>query len=77
MEDVENTLIQETATRLTCAKYAEEIIADFLKDTVFLSCKHAVHYDCIDNPHKKCPTCSGEDLVLFPVEQASSATRKK
>ncbi|RGB24823.1 hypothetical protein C1646_676082 [Rhizophagus diaphanus] len=35
MEDVENTLIQETTTRLTCAKCAEEITADFPKDTVF------------------------------------------
>src|SRR3954451_3598593 len=57
MEEVENTSNQETEKRLFCAKCSEEITVDFLKDTVFLSCKHAVHYDCIDNPHKRCPTC--------------------
>ncbi|GBC08374.1 hypothetical protein RclHR1_08070008 [Rhizophagus clarus] len=76
MEDVENTLIQETATHLTCAKCAEEVTADFPKDTVFLSCKHAVHYDCIDNPRKKCPTCSTEDLEMFPVEQLSAQKKR-
>ncbi len=53
----------------------EEITADFPKDTVFLSCKHAVHYDCIDNPRKKCPTCPAEDLEMFSVEQATQRRR--
>src|SRR2546430_2537877 len=39
MERVQDTLIQETETRLTCAKCSEEITVDFSKDTVFLSCK--------------------------------------
>ncbi len=69
MENVENILIQKMTTQLTCAKCAEEIIIDFLKDTVFLSCKHVIHYNCIDNSHKKYPTCLAKDLVLFPVEQ--------
>ena len=76
MEDVENTLNQDTTSRLTCAKYSEEITADFPKDTVFLSCKHAVHYDCIDNLHKKCPTCPGEVLESI-LEEASSTTQRK
>jgi hypothetical protein len=65
MEGVESSLIQETAffkettteRRASYAKCSEEISGDILKDTVFLSCKHIVHYDCIDNPRKKCPTC--------------------
>ncbi|PKY58601.1 hypothetical protein RhiirA4_480649 [Rhizophagus irregularis] len=40
-----------------CEKCSEEISIEFMKDTVFLSCKHVMHYECIDNPHKKCPTC--------------------
>jgi len=84
MEGVQDTLNQETETRLTCAKCSEEITVDFSKDTVFLSCKHAVHFDCIDDPRKKCPTCpSADDLETIPirnpisVEQASSTTQKK
>ncbi|GES94720.1 crinkler (CRN) family protein [Rhizophagus clarus] len=75
MEGIEDSAIPRN--QLLCAKCLEEITADFPKDTVFLSCKHAMHYDCIGNPHKKCPTCSGEDLVMFPVEQASRTTQKK
>ncbi|GES75786.1 hypothetical protein GLOIN_2v1769762 [Rhizophagus clarus] len=75
MEGIEDSAIPRN--QLLCAKCLEEITADFTKDTVFLSCKHAVHYDCIGNPHKKYSTCSGEDLVMFPVEQASRTTQKK
>ncbi|GES77024.1 hypothetical protein GLOIN_2v1769762 [Rhizophagus clarus] len=75
MEGIEDSAILRN--QLLCAKCLEEITANFPKDTVFLSCKHAVHYDCIGNPHKKCPTCSGEDLVMFPVEQALRTTQKK
>ena len=53
MEGVQDTLNQETETRLTCAKCSEEITVDFSKDTVFLSCKHAVHFDCIDDPRSR------------------------
>ncbi|CAB4396830.1 unnamed protein product [Rhizophagus irregularis] len=60
-----------------CEKCSEEISIEFTKDTVFLSCKHAVHYDCIDDLRKKCPTCPAEDLELFPVELTSSTVQKK
>ncbi|GBB95527.1 hypothetical protein RclHR1_25540004 [Rhizophagus clarus] len=63
--------------QLLCVKCLEEITADFLKDTVFLSCKHIVHYDCIANLHKRCPICSDEDLLMFSVEQSSSTAQKK
>ncbi|RGB25082.1 hypothetical protein C1646_772230 [Rhizophagus diaphanus] len=38
---------------------------------------HAVHYDYIDDPCKKCPTCLAEDLELFLIELTSSITQKK
>ena len=60
-----------------CEKCSEEISIEFTKDTVFLSCKHAMHYDCINDPRKKCPTCPAEDLELFPVELTSSTAQKK
>ncbi|RIA86439.1 hypothetical protein C1645_740863 [Glomus cerebriforme] len=77
MEDVEDTSNQETEKRAICAKCAEEISVDVPKDTVFLSCKHIVHYDCIDNPRKKCPTCPGEVLESIPEEEASSTAQRK
>src|ERR1044072_12089 len=61
MEGVQDTLNQETETRLTCAKCSEEITLDFSKDTVLLSCKHVVHYDCINNPQKLCPICQSSE----------------
>ncbi|GBC10812.1 hypothetical protein RclHR1_09920010 [Rhizophagus clarus] len=75
MEKVEDTSIQETEKHLFCTKYSEKITPDFPKDTVFLSCKHAIHYDCIDNPRKKCSTCLVEDLGLFPVESTTQRRR--
>ncbi|CAB5371865.1 unnamed protein product [Rhizophagus irregularis] len=52
-----------------CEKCSEVISIDFQKDTVFLSCKHAVHLDCINDLRKRCPTCtSADDMELFPVE---------
>jgi hypothetical protein len=66
MEGVENVLFQQIVSHLICAKCAEKITLDFPKDTVFLSCKHAVHYDCIDNLYKRCPSCSTTDDLESP-----------
>ncbi|CAB4467242.1 unnamed protein product [Rhizophagus irregularis] len=52
---VKNALIQETEIG-TCAKCSKKITLGFPKDTVFLSCKHTVHFNCIDNSNKRCPT---------------------
>ncbi|GBB90777.1 hypothetical protein RclHR1_17840004 [Rhizophagus clarus] len=77
IEEVEDTSIQEMKKRLFCAKCSEEITLDFLsKDTVFLSCKHVVHYDCIDNPRKKCFTCPAEDSNN-PKRTAQALVNKK
>ncbi|CAB4390951.1 unnamed protein product [Rhizophagus irregularis] len=64
---VKNALIQESEIG-TCAKYSEKITSGFPKDTIFLFCKHAVHFDCIDNPNKRCPTCP-VNLQLFLTTQ--------
>ncbi|GES96327.1 hypothetical protein GLOIN_2v1769762 [Rhizophagus clarus] len=74
MESIEDSAIPRN--QLLCAKCLEEITADFPKDTGFLSCKHVVHYDCIGNPHKKCPTCSGKDLIMLEklIEELISET---
>ncbi|GES74837.1 hypothetical protein GLOIN_2v1769762 [Rhizophagus clarus] len=82
MEEVEDTSIQEMEKRLFCAKCSEEITLNFLlKDTVFLSCKHVMHYDCIDNPRKKCPTCPAEDSskkrTNTSTEESSNKKAKK
>ncbi|PKB94523.1 hypothetical protein RhiirA5_438574 [Rhizophagus irregularis] len=53
---IKNALIQETEIG-TCAKCSKKITLGFPKDTVFLSCKHAVHFNCIDNSNKRCSTC--------------------
>src|SRR3954453_16614956 len=59
-------------------KCSEDITIDFQKDTVFLSCSHAVHLDCINDLRKRCPTCtSANDVGTIPVEQASNTTQKK
>ncbi|RIA99500.1 hypothetical protein C1645_869887 [Glomus cerebriforme] len=60
-----------------CAKCAKEISVDVLKNTVFLSCKHIIHYECIDNPHKKCSTYPSEVLKSIPEEEASSIAQRK
>ncbi|PKC60402.1 hypothetical protein RhiirA1_468076 [Rhizophagus irregularis] len=52
---VKNALIQETEIG-TCAKCSKKITLGFPKDTVFLSCKHTVPFNCIDNSNKRCPT---------------------
>ncbi|GBC51620.2 hypothetical protein GLOIN_2v1709640 [Rhizophagus irregularis DAOM 181602=DAOM 197198] len=63
--------------RFICEKCFEEISIEFMKDTIFLSCKHAMHYNCIDDPCKKCSICSAEDLELFPVELTLNTAQKK
>src|SRR3954447_21303759 len=68
----------EQIQRPICEKCSEEITIDFQKDTVFLSCSHAVHLDCINDLRKRCPTCaSTDDLETIPVEQASSTVQKR
>ncbi|CAB4393246.1 unnamed protein product [Rhizophagus irregularis] len=72
MEGVENTGFQQAKSYLRCAKCSEDLSSclppvSFLrfphqpqgppKPLVYLTCKHIVHYGCIDNPQKLCPIC--------------------
>ncbi|RGB23681.1 hypothetical protein C1646_821996 [Rhizophagus diaphanus] len=51
------------------------------KPLVYLTCKHIVHYNCIDNPQKLCPICPSTDMEIddleTPTEQSSSTAQKK
>ncbi|CAB4386506.1 unnamed protein product [Rhizophagus irregularis] len=48
---------------------------------VYLTCKHIIHYNCIDNPRKLCPICPSTDMEIddleTPTEQSSSTAQKK
>jgi len=80
-ENVDDSISKDSngqIQRPICEKCSEDITIDFQKDTVFLSCKHAVHLDCINDLRKRCPTCaSTDDLETIPVEQASSTAQKR
>src|SRR5437868_11259494 len=81
-ENVDDSISKKLSSgqiqRPICEKCSEDISIDFQKDTVFLSCKHAVHLDCINDLRKRCPTCaSTDDLETIPVEQASSTAQKR
>ncbi|GBC19226.2 hypothetical protein GLOIN_2v1734374 [Rhizophagus irregularis DAOM 181602=DAOM 197198] len=51
------------------------------KPLVYLTCKHIVHYNCIDNPRKLCPICASANMEIddleTPTEQSSSTAQKK
>ena len=41
------------------------------KPLVYLTCKHIVHYNCIDNPRKLCPICPSTDMEPEEEEEMS------
>ncbi|CAG8825143.1 20910_t:CDS:2, partial [Gigaspora margarita] len=55
-----------------CEKYSEEISLEFTKPTIFLLCKHVVHYDCIKDSHKMCPTCPSSETMSEVVSFANT-----
>src|ERR1043166_9695861 len=74
MEGVENIGIQQMRSQLRCVKCSEDLSSclpplGFLrtfphpppKPLVYLTCKHIIHYNCIDNPQKLCPICPSTD----------------
>ncbi|CAB4384175.1 unnamed protein product [Rhizophagus irregularis] len=64
--------------RPICEKCSEDITIDFQKDTVFLSCSHAVHLDCINDLRKRCPTCSSaDDMETDDLRTLASSTAQK
>ncbi|GES83083.1 hypothetical protein GLOIN_2v1511284 [Rhizophagus clarus] len=72
MLGIEGPVTQQDKSTLRCAKCSEDLSSSlpplgFLRITpqpqgpskllVYLTCKHIVHYNCIDNPRKLCPIC--------------------
>ncbi|RIA98432.1 hypothetical protein C1645_113602 [Glomus cerebriforme] len=96
MGGIEGTATQQVKSTLRCAKCSEDLFSSlpplgFLrispqpqgppKPRVYLTCKHIVHYNCIDNPRKLCPICPSTDMEIddleTPTEQNSSTAQKK
>ena len=76
-ENVDDSISKDSngqIQRPICEKCSEDITIDFQKDTVFLSCKHAVHYDCIVNPRKRCPTCPSSEPISEVVSFANTGS---
>jgi hypothetical protein len=103
VEGIENTGFQQARSYLKCAKCSEDL-SSWLppissirfplqpqgpsKHLVYLTCKHIVHYACIDNPRKLCPICPSTDMEpeeemeidddeIVTDAQGSSTTQKK
>ncbi|RIA86137.1 hypothetical protein C1645_741091 [Glomus cerebriforme] len=72
---------KETSNWVTnpkCEKCFEDITIDLQKDTAFLSCKHAVHLDCINDLCKRCPTCtSADDMETDNLETSDPSGLQK
>ncbi|GBB94429.1 hypothetical protein RclHR1_23520004 [Rhizophagus clarus] len=75
IEGVENIGIQQMRSQLRCVKCSEDLSLclpplGFLrtfphpppKPLVYLTCKHIIHYNCIDNLRKLCPVCPSADM---------------
>lgn len=84
MEDVEVIVYQQTESdrrSLTCAKCSEDIAQVFsqapLRPLVFLPCKHAVHYGCIDNPQKLCPFCQSSEGTEASRKRSNESASEK
>ncbi|GES82546.1 hypothetical protein GLOIN_2v1843153 [Rhizophagus clarus] len=77
IEGVENIGIQQMRSQLRCVKCSEDLSSclpplGFLqtfphpppKPLVYLTCKHIIHYNCIDNSRKLCTVCPSTDMEL-------------
>ena len=65
-ENLDDLISKDTSGQIQrpiCEKCSEEISLEFTKPTIFLPCKHVVHYDCIKNSHKMCPTCPLSEMI--------------
>ncbi|EXX79201.1 hypothetical protein RirG_007950 [Rhizophagus irregularis DAOM 197198w] len=94
MEGVENIGTQQMGSQLRCVKCSENLSLylpplGFLrtfshpppKPLVYLTCKHIIHYNCIDNPGKLCPICPSTDMEIddddmVAVAQESNTQKK-
>ncbi|CAG8729405.1 2351_t:CDS:1, partial [Dentiscutata heterogama] len=79
MERIKDTATQQVKSNLRCAKCSEDLSSylppiGFLqfspqlqgpsKPLIYLTCKHIIHYNCIDNPQKLCPICLPTDIEI-------------
>ncbi|CAG8723309.1 18218_t:CDS:2, partial [Gigaspora rosea] len=78
MEGIEGTATQQVKSNLRCAKCSEDLSSCLppigflrfsppqgpLKPLIYLTCKHIIHYNCIDNPQKLCPICPPTDMEI-------------
>ncbi|PKK57709.1 hypothetical protein RhiirC2_721046, partial [Rhizophagus irregularis] len=84
-ENLDDSISKELSSgqiqRPICEQCSEEISLEFTKPTLFLPCKHVVHYDCIKNSHKMCPTCPSSEampeVVSFANTDPSDAQKKR
>ncbi|CAG8797959.1 18134_t:CDS:2 [Dentiscutata erythropus] len=86
MEEIENTATQQVKSNLRCAKCSEDLSSCLLsigflrfspqlqgplKPLIYLTCKHIIHYNCIDNPQKLCPICPSTNMEPEEEEEMS------
>ncbi|RIA80304.1 hypothetical protein C1645_867076, partial [Glomus cerebriforme] len=83
-ENLDDLISKDTSSQIQrpiCEQCSEEISLEFTKPTLFLPCKHVVHYDCIKNSHKMCPTCPSSEampeVVSFANTDLSDAQKKR
>ncbi|CAG8526860.1 16450_t:CDS:10 [Gigaspora margarita] len=78
-EKLDNSISKVTSGQIqlpTCKKCSEKISLEFTKPTIFLSCKHVVHYDCIKDSHKMCPTCPLSE-TMSEIQEGEKTGGKK
>ncbi|CAG8705822.1 6007_t:CDS:1 [Cetraspora pellucida] len=100
MEGIEDTATQQVKSNLRCAKCSEDLSSCLLpigflpfssqlpgplKPLIYLTCKHIIHYNCIDNPQKLCPICPStnmepeeeEEMSVDGEEQPDTSSKKR
>ncbi|CAG8720579.1 7713_t:CDS:2, partial [Dentiscutata erythropus] len=99
MEEIEDIATQQVKSNLRCAKCSEDLSSCLLpigflrfslqlqgplKPLIYLTCKHIIHYNCIDNPQKLYPICPStiiepeeeEELSVDSEEQPDTSSKK-
>ncbi|RGB35381.1 hypothetical protein C1646_759379 [Rhizophagus diaphanus] len=90
MLGIEGPVTQQDKSTLRCAKCSEDLSSSlpplgFLQITsqpqspskllIYLTCKHIVHYNCINNSRKLCPICSStNDMKTNDMETDDDKT---
>ncbi len=76
IKEIENTVIQWAKSYLKCAKCSENLSSYLLllsllwfppqalmKYLLYLTCKHIIHFKCIDNSWKLCLICLSINII--------------